>query len=167
MSEIRIGFGDDEPSAEHTAIVVADIKERLPRLEKKLAEYKQRNESDGVGYIHPELLALQRGLLDVFKPAVLESVIELATVKQPNENVYLHEVTVLVQDKTGFNVARAATIPFRYSESYKAYLPDRGRLLAEAGQTGLEFSEAYGIIRAYCTDRESRLVIGGTGLPEA
>lgn len=165
MSETRIGFREEEPSAEWSAIPVSDIIEKLPRLQKKLEEYKRRNEEKGIAYIHPELLELQGGMLAVLKPIVLESVITMAQEKAPDDQVYLHEVALLVHETTGLDVLRAATVPFRFSETVDDYVPDYERLETEAGQVGLDFSKAYAIARSYC--RGTPGLTGGTGLPEA
>lgn len=141
MSEMSSGFIEEEPSAEHAAIPMAEVLERLGQLQGKLLEHR----SD-VADLGPEGVTTSARL----QQSILEVLVETAIEEPSRPAIYLHEVALAVQERTGLNVVRASTVPFVPRRDAPGYLPDFVRLANEAGPEDVAFSAAYMTVRSYC-----------------
>jgi hypothetical protein len=141
MRESMPGLEPEEPSAEHAAIAMADVLRHLARLRVKMAEHQTDAASRE---------AAKTSLRTQLQRSVLEVLVDMA-IEEPNRStIYLHEVALAVQDRTGLSVVRAATVPFIPRPDGPGHEPDFARLLAETGPADVAFSEAYMTIRGYC-----------------
>jgi hypothetical protein len=141
MREMSPSNSEEEPSAEHAAISMADILQQLGPLQAKLAEYRSDAASLGPDGV-TQSARLQQD--------ILELLIDAATQNSACTTIYMHEVALAVQERTGLNVVRAATIPFIRRPDVPGYQPDFVRLAAETGPDDLAFSAAYMTVRSYC-----------------
>ncbi len=141
MHETTAGFEPEEPSAEHAAIQMADVTKHLTRLRVKLSEHQTDALSRGPAQLSSRA-RLQRSILEVL--------VDLATEEPSRPTVYLHEVALEVQNRTGISVVQAATIPFIPHPDAEGYQPDFVRLAAETGPDDVAFSEAYMTVQGYC-----------------
>jgi hypothetical protein len=141
MSESTPGFIEEEPSAEQAAIPMSEVLERLSGLQGKLSEFQ----SDAAD-LGPEGLTTSARL----QHSILEVLVETAIEEPSRPLIYLHEVALAVQERTGMNVVRASTIPFIPRRDAPGYLPDFARLASEAGPEDVAFSAAYMTVRSYC-----------------
>lgn len=154
---------------ERTASVL-DIGEmspaRIAQLKLKLAEYQKRDLR--YAYQHPDLQFITRGT-GLYQTPVLDYVLAAATDPERDlsaKQITISEVATAMEEVFKVDLSVSKTADFLWSEERPGVVfPDFDKLIENGSAHDVAFSEAYGIIRAYCVG-DKQGVVGGTGLPD-